>query len=364
MAHGTFSTGRFPLLVSSAPENPLREGLERVGATDPCVMVIFGASGDLTSRKLMPALYELAESNLLPPRFAVVGVSRTKLSDDEFRARVTPEGAESHTNWTSLARNMFYMDGQYDDPETYRRLDARLQELDQSLGTGGNRLFYMAVPPEAFPIITTQLGAAGMQHPPTEEGWSRLIVEKPFGHDLASARELNRVLQKIFNERQIYRIDHYLGKETVQNILTFRFANGIFEPVWNRRYVEHVQITAAEALGVGDRAGYYDESGALRDMIQNHLMQLLALVAMEPPVAGDADSIRDEKGKVCRALRRYDPAQVDKNAVRGQYTAGFIDGKKVPGYLEEPKIPATSRTETFAAVRVFVDDWRWHGVPF
>jgi len=330
-------------------------------------MVIFGASGDLTERMLIPSLFDLAEQRLIPPEFSVLGISRRDFSDEAFREKLTPSDANS-TNWQSFSSGIFYMAGNHRESETYDRLKAKLDELDQERGTQGNRLFYLAVAPNDFPVIINHLNDRGLTTPPAyadrEQGWVRVILEKPFGTDLASAIQLNRDIHRTLPEDQIYRIDHYLGKETVQNIISFRFANSMFEPLWNRRYIDHVQITAAESLGVEERAGYYDTSGAFRDMVQNHLLQLLALVAMEPPVSALDDSVRDEKGKVFKSLRHYTPEEVKHNAIRGQYGPGFVDGKPVPGYLQEKNIPADSRTETFAAVRFWVDNWRWQGVPF
>lgn len=345
-------------------ENPLRVGLARTRATEPCVVVIFGASGDLTWRKLVPALYRLADESLVPREFAVLGVSRSPLSDEEYRSKLrqgAPEGVDEAL-WADFAGRVHYLAGDHRDPATFGPLKERLASLDEQYGTRGNRLFYMAVSPLDFPVLATGLASQGMNR--SEGGWVRVIVEKPFGRDLQSARELNRELLRHFDESQIYRIDHYLGKETVQNILTFRFANGLFEPVWNRRYVDHVQITAAETLGVETRGGYYDTAGALRDMIQNHLLQLLAMVAMEPPASLEAEAVRDEKVKVFRAMRRYTPKEVARCAVRGQYGPGYIEGGRVPGYREEPKVRPDSQTETYAAVRFLVDNWRWSGVPF
>ena len=354
--------------MSTALEsNPLREGLSSARTAAPCTVVIFGASGDLTQRMLIPSLFSLSEQRLIAPELSVLGISRRSLSDAEYREKVTPEGAEG-TNWSSFSRGIFYMSGNHHEEATYAQLKARLREIDENRGTQGNRLFYLAVSPNDFPVILKFLAAQGLLQPPEyadpEDNWVRIILEKPFGTELASAVKLNKEIHKLVPESQIYRIDHYLGKETVQNILAFRFANCIFEPVWNRRYIDHIQITAAESLGVEERAGYYDSSGALRDMVQNHLMQLLALVAMEPPASSLDDSIRDEKVKVFKSLRVFKPEEVPDNVIRAQYAAGFIEGKPVPAYTSEKNVPPDSRTETYTAVRLWVDNWRWEGVPF
>jgi len=346
-------------------ENPLRVGLARTRATEPCVAVIFGASGDLTWRKLVPALHRLAEEGLVPGEFALLGVSRRPMSDAEFRERLhrgLPAEADPAV-WASFSSRVHYLAGDHRDPACHEALRERLEELDRQYGTAGNRLFYLAVSPADFPVIAQNLAARGLHRP--ERGWARILVEKPFGRDLPSAVELNRQLLRHFDESQVYRLDHYLGKETVQNILTFRFANGIFEPVWNRRYIDHVQITAAETLGVETRGGYYDTAGALRDMIQNHLLQLLALVAMEPPATFEADSIRDERAKVLRAIRPFPLDRLDTVVVRGQYGPGRLPGEPspVPGYLEEPGVRPGSRTETFVAAKLLIDNWRWKDVP-
>ena len=338
-------------------------------ATDPCTIVIFGASGDLTARKLMPALYNLALDGRLPPGLAVVGYSRTKWSNDAFREEAR-KNVEEHSRrpldpevWDSFASGLFYSYGGYDDPEGHDRLNEKLREVEAERGIGGNRLYYLAVPPTTFVDIIEQLGRSREQSA-AGESWSRVIIEKPFGVDLASARDLNRVVHTVFSEDDVYRIDHYLGKETVQNILVFRFANGIMEPIWNRRYVDHVQITVSESLGVGHRGSYYDGSGALRDMIQNHIMQLLALIAMEPPLAIDGLSVRDEKVKVLNAVRLFDNDEVALATARGQYGPGWVAGEEAPAYRAEEGVPDDSRTETFAAMRLFIDSWRWAGVPF
>ncbi|MCC6191446.1 MAG: glucose-6-phosphate dehydrogenase [Anaerolineales bacterium] len=357
-------------MLEAFTSNPLREGLRIERMPEPNAVVIFGASGDLTRRKLVPALYNLELEGLLPNGFAVMGLARRPIPEGAFREQMlanvnafSRSGPAQAEVWEAFAPKLHYCSGRFDDPETYRHLADKLLTLDGEHGTAGNRLFYLATAPEHFPVIIEQLGAAGLNKSPSG-GWVHIIIEKPFGRDLATARELNHTVQAVFREQQVYRIDHYLGKETVQNILMFRFANGIFEPVWNRNYVDHVQITVAEAVGVEGRGGYYDSAGVLRDMIQNHMLQLLTLVAIDPPVSFDANAVRDEKVKVLRAIRPILPTEVDGYAVRGQYAAGSVGGKPVPGYREEPSVSPQSMTETFLALKLQLDSWRWAGVPF
>ena len=335
---------------------------------DPVGMVIFGASGDLTSRKLIPAIFDLyLEGHLCKP-FFVLGVGRTRLDDRAFRKRVA-EGVEAaargeQARWETFAGSLHYLAGEYDSPADHRRLAARVEELEQRHGTGGNRIFYLAVPPSLYGTIAQQLGGTGLAREDGANGrWARLVVEKPFGRDLETARELETTLHASFQEHQLYRIDHYLAKETVQNILVFRLANSIFEPIWNRNYIEHVSITAAETLGVEHRAGYYDRAGVLRDMFQNHMMQLLSLTAMEPPSHFEADQVRDEKAKLFDAVRPF-PPELTPRLVVGQYGSGTVDGQEVPAYLDEPGVSPTSTTPTFARMELFIDNWRWQGVPF
>ncbi|HTK11698.1 MAG TPA: glucose-6-phosphate dehydrogenase [Ktedonobacteraceae bacterium] len=354
--------------VIEAP-NPFREGLRIKQSLEPCVMVIFGSTGDLTHRKLLPALYNLALEHPLPAGFSVVGFARRPYDDDIFRKQaldsVNEFSRQKPVNpqvWDSFAEGLFYLQSNFTDPAGYEKLAELLNKLDQERGTSGNRIFYLSTPPSQYPEIIQNLGAAGLNR--NRKGWTRIIIEKPFGHDLASARELNRQVAKVFREEQVYRIDHYLGKETVQNILVFRLANGIFEPVWNRRYVDNVQIMVAENIGIEGRSGYYEESGAIRDMIQNHMLQLLTLVAMEPPIAFDANAVRDEKVKVLHALQPLTGKDVATNTIRAQYGSGWVSGKQVTGYLEETGVSPTSTTETYVAMKLFVDNWRWAGVPF
>lgn len=358
-------------MIEAVPfENPLRAGLRLERTPEPCTMVIFGATGDLTSRKLVPALYNLARERRLPAGFSVVGFARRDWSDDYFRAQLL-NGINSYSRsgpaeaalWNDFAQGITYHCADFHDADGYRRLAERLAHIDEQRGTGGNRVFYLATPPDTYDEIIRQLGAHQLAHS-SAGGWTRIIVEKPFGRDLASARTLNDQLLAVFEEAQIYRIDHYLGKETVQNILIFRFANGIFEPIWNRRYVDHIQLTVAETVGVGDRGGYYDTSGALRDMVQNHMLQLLTLVAMEPPVAYDANAVRDEKVKVLRVIRPTDPQDAARFTVRGQYGPGSVAGQSMRGYREERGVAPDSQTETYVALKLFVENWRWAGVPF
>jgi len=335
----------------------------------PCAFVIFGAAGDLTKRKLLPALYNLKAAGLLPRQLAIVGVTRKEKSHEQFREEQSKDIHEFATQkvdealWSELRASLFYQSGEFSDPAAYTRLKALLEEVARSQHTMGNALFYLATPPEFFGEIVKRLGEAGLVTS-GEEGWRRVVIEKPFGRDLDSARALNAELSCVLGERQIYRIDHYLGKETVQNIMVFRFANGMFEPVWNRRYVDHVQIMVAETVGVEDRGNYYDKAGVVRDMVQNHMFQLLALVAMEPPTSFQADAVRDERVKVLKAIRTWKPEDVLARAVRGQYGPGEIDGQPVPGYRGEPKVNPQSNTETYAALRIQVENWRWAGVPF
>ena len=338
-------------------------------ADEPFALVIFGASGDLTRRKLMPALWSLFASRTLPEPFVILAVSRTEMTDAEFRTRVRDSVKEfarmqppSEPVWERFASSLHYLSGDPKDRDLYPRLAQTLRDLETRRGGERNRLFYCSTPPSLYGDIVQNLGVAGLARP--EGSWTRIIIEKPFGRDLASARALNEQLGQVFTEDQIYRIDHYLGKETVQNILVFRFANQIFEPLWNRVHVNHVQLTVAEELGVETRGAYYEEAGALRDMVQNHLLQLLCLIAMEPPVTFDAGPVRDEKNKVMHAIRPIDPAKVDEVAVRGQYAAGFINGRPVPGYRQEKGVAPNSSTDTYAALKLHIDNWRWAGVPF
>ena len=355
--------------------NPLRRGLVEDRTGEPCAVIIFGASGDLTRRKLMPALYNLAVSRSLPSGFAVTGVARREKTDEQFRAEMK-EGIGQHSRrkpidpalWSDFERGISYVSGTFADPATYTKLLAHLEGLDRDRGTAKNRLFYLAVAPADFGVIMKNLKEAGLVAPPSANGsgapWSRVIVEKPFGHDLKSARELNDTVAQTFHESQVFRIDHYLGKETVQNLLVFRFANSLFEPLWNREHVDHVQITVAEEIGVEGRGKFYEQTGVTRDIVENHLMQLLCLTAMEPPISLSADAVRDEKVKVLRSLRPMERSQVQDNVVRGQYARGYVKGEEVSAYRDEPDVAKDSRVETYVAMRVHVDNWRWGGVPF
>jgi glucose-6-phosphate 1-dehydrogenase len=347
--------------VVPARENPLLEGLTMRRAPEPCALAIFGASGDLTQRKIMPALYSLAVRGLLPQRFGIVGVSRTEMTADEFRERMKQAIVEHARDdfrediWEQLADGICYVTANFGEEGGEDELIDCLNGLDERRGTAGNRVYYLAVPPAAFDEIVTAMGRRR-----ATEGWTRLIVEKPFGHDLESAQKLNELVRRYFDEEEIFRIDHYLGKETVQNMLVLRFANGIFEPIWNRVFIDHVQITVAESLGIEGRAGFYEQAGAIRDVVQNHVLQLVALTAMEPPIDFAAESVRNEKVKVLRALHTPGP----KHVVRGQYSPGFIEGEEVPGYREEEGVAPDSQTETYVAAKLFVDNWRWADTPF
>jgi glucose-6-phosphate 1-dehydrogenase len=355
--------------------NPLRRGLieDRTGA--PCAVVIFGASGDLTRRKLVPALYNLAVSRSLPSGFAVVGVARREKSHEQFRAEVK-EGVASFSRrkpldaavWDDFERGISYVAGTFADKKTYTDLRAHLEQLDSERGTAKNRLFYLAVPPSEFATIMKHLKEEGLVATAGGERtggpWTRVIIEKPFGDDLRSAQLLNDTVAETFHESQVFRIDHYLGKETVQNLLVFRFANSLFEPLWNREHIDHVQITVAEEIGIEGRGKFYEQTGVTKDIVENHLMQLLCLTAMEPPISLTANAVRDEKVKVLRSLRPMERSLVQDHVVRGQYARGYVKGEEVPGYREEPDVAVDSRTETFVAMRVFVDNWRWGGVPF
>jgi glucose-6-phosphate 1-dehydrogenase len=349
------------------------EGMGDAAASvaDPVTVILFGASGDLAKRKVIPAMYDLAIHGALGPRYAIVGYARTPMSDDSFR-KLAGEAAKSISEvgpidpnkWNQFASNLHYQAGEYGKPEDYAKLIRCLQELESQKDIGGNQLFYLSTPPEVYPQIVKELGRAGLSRPRSPENWVRIIIEKPFGRDLASAKELNKIVLSVFEESQVYRIDHYLGKDTVQNLLVLRFSNGIFEPLWNRNYVDHVQITAAETLGVERRGGFYETAGALRDMIQSHVLQLTSLVAVEPPAQFDATAVRNEKIKILQSIRPFDLGMVAQWVLRGQYGPGVIDGKSFPGYRQEPGVNATSRTETFVAMQLLIDNWRWAGVPF
>ena len=343
---------------------------------EPCAVVIFGATGDLTQRKLLPTLAHLFHDHPLKESFKIVAFARRPMSNEQWRQMALqsintfmPEDDKLDDDaQQAFVRNLYYCQSDFNDREGYYKLADLLDKLDRGEGTQGNRLFYLATPPTTDSEIIHQLGGAGLARPPhnngDEESWTRIVIEKPFGRDLASAQKLNRELARVFRENRIYRIDHYMGKETVQNILAFRFANGIFEPLWNQKYIDHVQILVAESLGIGTRAEYYEESGAIRDMVQNHIMQVLCLTAMDPPVAFEADAIRDEKVKVMRAIPSLTPEQVAQCTVRGQYAEGVIEGQQVPGYKEEKGVAPNSTTETYAALKLFVENWRWADVPF
>src|SRR5688572_4390608 len=366
-----------PATAGQAEPNPLREGLRLERMAEPCTMVICGATGDLTERKLGPALYNTLLGGFLPPEFTVVGFARRDLTDQQFREHLL-EGINEHSRnkpakpaiWESFARGIEYHRGDFDDPTAYVELSKRLDRIDRDRGTAGNRLFYLAVPPSLYPEIVNQLDRAGLaargdrRSSGSKRGWTRVIVEKPFGYDLDSARTLNHELAEVFDEEQVYRIDHYLGKETVQNLAVFRFGNGLFEPIWNRRYIDSVQITVAETVGVEGRGEFYDETGALRDIVQNHALQLMAMFAMDPPVEFHAEDLRDEKLKVLRGVKPMSPADVATNTVRGQYVSGWVEGEKVASYRDEPEVQPESQTETYAALKLGIDSWRWAGVPF
>src|SRR5579875_3790113 len=349
--------------------NPLRDPRDRriPRVAGPCVLVIFGVTGDLARKKLMPAVYDLANRGLLPPGFSLVGFARRDWEDEDF-AQVTYQAVKEHartpfrdTVWRQLSEGVRFVPGEFGDDAAFGRLAETVAALDAERGTAGNYAFYLSIPPRFFPDVVQQLKDSGLSQG-RGRGWRRVVIEKPFGHDLASARGLNDIVDRVFPAESVFRIDHYLGKETVQNILALRFANEMYEPIWNRGYVDHVQITMAEDIGIGGRDGYYDGIGAARDVIQNHLLQLLALTAMEEPVSFDADSLRQEKEKVLSAVRL--PADLATGTARGQYAAGWQGGRQVPGYLEEEGIPADSSTETYAALRLGIDTRRWAGVPF
>jgi glucose-6-phosphate 1-dehydrogenase len=361
----------------STQANPLREGLRHERIAEPCTMIICGATGDLTERKLAPALYNCFLDGFLPPEFTGVGFARRDWTDDEFRAHLLAGINKYSRNhpvkpeiWDSIAPTIEYQRGDFNDPAAYAELAKRLERIDRDRGTAGNRLFYLAVPPSLYPEIVSHLHHAGLaasgdaRATGSKRGWTRVIVEKPFGYDLESARTLNRVINDVFAEDQVYRIDHYLGKETVQNLSVFRFGNGLFEPIWNRRYIDSVQITVAETVGVEGRGEFYDQTGAMRDVVQNHGLQLMAMVAMEPPVEFGPEDLRDEKLKVLRAVKPMTPSDVAANVVRGQYVSGWVEGERLSSYRDAPEVAPDSQTETYVALKLAIDSWRWAGVPF
>jgi len=354
-------------VVETAPA----EAKSYVLASEPCTIVIFGASGDLARRKLIPALYGLAAQNCLARRFAIIGFARTPQTDAAYQLEAEQavrgsgeSGKIDDAILSEFTKSFAYVTGEYDHPEAFQSLIKRLNELDAAHQLEGNRLFYLATPPQVYPLVIEQIHRAGLANNPNGRSWTRIIIEKPFGRDLASARKLNQTVLNVFDESQVYRIDHYLGKDTVQNLLVLRFGNGVFEPLWNRNYVDHVQITASESLGVEKRASFYETTGAVRDMIQSHVLQLTALVALEPPAVFDATAVRNEKIKVLQSIRQFTPDFVLHDVVRGQYGPGQIDGKPVVGYRQEAGVKPDSATETYAALKVQIDNWRWAGVPF
>jgi len=349
--------------------NPLRAGTRLERVPEPCLVVVFGATGDLSHRKILPAFYNLRRAGLLPPETSIVGYARRPYSDADYASEMRTAVTEHSRNsvepalWDDFAQTIHYQQGDFRDPAAFVRLADRLDHIDAATGCRGNRLFYLATPPSAYEDIVANLGAAGLAE--REGAWSRIVIEKPFGHDLDSGRHLNDAVMRVFDESQVYRIDHYLGKDTVRNLLVFRFANGIFEPVWNRRYVDHVQITVAEDLGVEGRGAFYEEAGASRDILQNHMLQLLSLVAMEPPIDFEADALRDEKVRVLRAVDgSWTPERVRRDVVRGQYSEGWVADGKVRSYRAEPDVSPSSSMETYVALRLEVENWRWAGVPF
>jgi glucose-6-phosphate 1-dehydrogenase len=351
-------------------DRPEKEAREQVGRrSDPCAMVIFGASGDLTKRKLIPALYNLAKDHLLAKEFAVIGFSRGEMSSEQFRDQLSNEISQFATTtvdpdlWHWFSERIYYVPGGFGDPAAFQRLSAQLAEVEKVHGTQGNCFFYLATAPSFFSTIVQQLGSGGLMDE-SKGGWRRVIIEKPFGRDYESARALNGEIRQVLDEKQIYRIDHYLGKETVQNIMVFRFSNGIFEPIWNRRYIDHVQITVAETVGVETRGTYYESSGTLRDMVPNHIFQLISLTAMEPPISFDANAVRDEQTKILKAIPPMSPEEVLTRSVRGQYGPGMVGTQPVPGYRSEPNVSPASRTETYVALKLFIDNWRWADIPF
>jgi glucose-6-phosphate 1-dehydrogenase len=358
--------------MSIDPHAYATTGLSQGKRPQACVLTIFGASGDLTKRKLIPALYNLALENRLPKHFAVVGYARSEMSHDVFRAKMreavsefSRTGLKDESIWSEFAANLYFIPGSYNEPTSYKNLRDFLDGFDRGSRVPPVRVFYLATPPELYGSVIQQIAAVGLASRESDgDPRTRVIIEKPFGTDLQTAQELNRKVHEALDESQVYRIDHYLGKETVQNIMVFRFANAVFEPIWNRRYVDHVQITAAETVGVENRGGYYEHAGVVRDMFQNHLLQLLCLTAMEPPVGFSADAVRDEKGKLLKSVRPIAPEEVAAAAVRGQYGPGRMAGKEVVGYRQEPDVGKDSPTPTYAAIKFFIDNWRWEGVPF
>lgn len=354
-------------MTATTPIKPAQ--VTQVRPAGPCAIVIFGAAGDLTKRLLMPALYNLAHAKLLPKEFAIIGFAHTALNTDDFRSQLH-EGLQKFAPveiepdiWQWFEERISYFQGDFKDANAYTQLKNTLEQTDQDFGTQGNYLFYLATSADFFCDITQQLGAAGLTKEESDH-WRHVVIEKPFGHDLASAKALNRAISRVLDEHQIYRIDHYLGKETVQNIMVFRFGNNLFEPMWNRHYIDHVQITVAETVGVETRGGFYEGTGALRDMVPNHLFQLLSLIAMEPPTSFEANAVRDEKSKLLTSIEPLTPEEVLTHAVRGQYGAGTIDGKPVSAYRSESRVAPDSSTETYAALKLTIDNWRWADVPF